>query len=133
MIEALIQLGIVLLAIAIGALLGALFLQFITRLVLKFTPPYGMAYKAVLIAGAVSVVVGFVTGFGLGIAGYEFSHPVQASMWPIGLVIATYVYGRVLVHPETGPIGFGKAFLISLTWVAIFIAIVVAISLLEIA
>ena len=53
MIELLIQLGIALLAVAIGALIGAVVLQYIAMLVVKFKPPYGMAYKAVFIAGAV--------------------------------------------------------------------------------
>ena len=115
MIELLIQLGIPVLALAIGALIGAVFLQYIAKLVVKFKPPYAMAYKAVFIAGAVSVIVGLIIGFSLGISGYENSQAIQLLMWPMGLVIATYVYGRVLAHPDTGLIGFGKAFMISLT------------------
>ena len=133
MIELLIQLGIALLAVAIGALIGAVVLQYIAKLVVKFKPPYRMSYKAVFIAGAVSVMVGLMIGFSLGISGYENGQVIQLLMWPIGLVIATYVYGRVLAKPDTGPIGFGKAFLISLTWLAIFMTILLISSVLEIA
>ena len=131
MIELLIQLGIALLAVAIGVLIGAVVLKYIAKLVVKFEPPYRMAYKAVFIAGAVSVMVGLIIGFSLGISGYENSQAIQLMMWPIGLVIATYVYGRVLAHPDTGPIGFGKAFMISLTWLAIFVSIVLISALVE--
>ena len=131
MIELLIQLGIVVLALALGAVIGAVFLQYIAKLVVKFKPPYGMAYKAVFIAGAVSVMVGLIFGFGLGVSGYENVQAIEPLMWPIGLVIATYVYGRVLAHPDTGPIGFGKAFMIWLTWLAIFVSIVLISALVE--
>jgi hypothetical protein len=99
---------------AIGALIGALFIQLGTKWIAKFKPSYGTAYLAAFLGYLASFVVGVVIGLFVGMSGHSFGgSPVVLSM-VIGFSVAAAIYGLLIKHPETGPIGFGKACLVAL-------------------
>jgi len=99
---------------AIAALIGALLVQLATHWVCKFKPPYGMAYKAIFLAYIASWVVGFFVGFMVAAAGGEIDSATYLLIIIIGFFVTSGLYGIMIKHPESGPIGFSKACLVSL-------------------
>lgn len=109
---------------AIGALIGALVVRFATNLVAKFIPPFGMAYKASFLGAIATYLIGFVLGFIVGASGNEFSGTGYLLLTVIGFFVYAAILGPMIKHPETGPIGFGKACLVSLAQVITMVVII---------
>lgn len=118
-------LGLALAVAVIQALIGALIIQVATKAVCQFRPPYGMAFKAVLIVAITMFAINAIThllnvhsSLGLGLAGL------------VGFIVGAAIYGRLLEGPS-GPIGTGRGALVSL--VAALVGILIAVVLLLIA
>jgi len=119
-----------LVGIGIVGTLGAVFLRVAAKLVAKFSPPFGTAFKASLFVFLV---------FWLGLMVGELISENLAAPWKylVALLVlalcvpiyATVVRGRIQ-HPETGPLTFGKAFLVSLVQVFLLVAFFAVFSLL---
>lgn len=109
---------------AIGALVGALVVRFATNLVAKFVPPFGMAYKASFLGTLATYLIGFVFGAIVGATGNEVSSTGYILLTAIGFFVYAAILGPMVKHPETGPIGFQKAFLVSLAQVITMVVII---------
>lgn len=109
-----------LIGIAIGSLVGALFIQFATERVCKFRPSYGTSYKAYFTAS----IIGYACSLGLAFAFYE-ANKIAYLFLAVGIsfFIGSMVYGKLIQNPASGPIGFSKGCLISLVLLLIGIAI----------
>ena len=128
--QALGQLFVVqILAAAVVALLGALIVQIVCKMVAKFMPPYGMAYKATFLGYVASVLVGFVVYFVIGALGQALTGTSTVLLMIIDLFVQAAIYSTMIKHPETGAIGFGKAcqmILVELIFGALLMALLMA-------
>ncbi|MBD3337654.1 MAG: hypothetical protein GF353_01010 [Candidatus Lokiarchaeota archaeon] len=114
MVQAIGQLIGQIIGAAIGALIGALIVQLACKMVVKFKPPYGIAYKATFLGYVASVLVGFVGGFVIGASGQQFTGTSIILLMAIGFFVQAAIYAHLIKHPETGAISFGKACIVSL-------------------
>lgn len=110
---------------ALGALIGALIIRFATKLVAKFVPPFGMAYKASFLGVAATYLTGYVFGIIDRASGNQFSSTRFILLTVISFFIYAVILGPMIKHPQTGPIGFGKACLVSLAQIITMVVIVV--------
>jgi len=110
----LVQLWNTMIVASLGALIGALAIQFSTRIVASFKPSYLMAFRAALLGSIVTSLI---------------CMAINASMEPppagqldwikivllalTGLTVYTAVIAPLIKHPEKGSIGFKKAILVS--------------------
>ena len=103
---------------AIVALLLALIVQIATAWIAKFTPKYAMAYKAVFLAFLAIILASTVLDIVLPTSIIPFAPDTFfRNLVPhlvLGFGLQCWVYGRMLKHPDTGPIGFGRACVVSL-------------------
>ncbi len=112
------------------ALVFALVLQPVVEHFFKFRPSYGMAYKASLSAQLVATLVGIIAIFLFVVAGFDLNTTVLVLCATASLATGTYIYGRMFVHPDIGPIGFKNALKITGTFLvvgAVFIGVILAI------
>jgi hypothetical protein len=99
-----------------------LIVQLAVKLISDFTPTFGIALKA----GILAILANFIF---YGFMKYILSVPVdQFSVkifcTAIYFFIPAGIYGRLIKHPESGPIGFYKACLVNLVYY--FIVAVIA-------
>jgi hypothetical protein len=95
------------LAAVFGAFMGAFFARLGTRWTLGFDANYWNAFSATLLAYAAAVVAGMLVH--------------MADMGKGGLVIlsvfyvaSALLYGRMLQHPQSGPIGLQQGFRVAI-------------------
>lgn len=108
---------------AIGSLLGALLLQHVTKAIAQYKPTYGAAYLASFVCSSVAFSADFVFARMViagacrpGFAGYSVLTIFLFALY-------SWLLGIILKHPGSGPIGFKSAALISLTCVAVIMAV----------
>jgi len=128
-----------LIGFVVTLLVGGLILKFSVKLLEKFSPSYGKCVLTVLLVGIASFAVSFVMSmvFGLGAAGMGASADPAAAMASMGaatmlsslvtlvitfLLLATGV-NLLIKHPDGRAIGFGRACLVSLLYVVIFMVL----------
>jgi len=97
------------LAVAVAALISAIFVRIACKMIAKFKPPYGMAYKAAFLGYLSSVLVGFGVGFVIGALGQSLTGTSAVLLIIFGFFVQAAIYSKMIKHPETGAIGFGKA------------------------
>jgi hypothetical protein len=97
------------LAVVVAALIGAIFVRIACKRIAKFKPPYGMAYKAAFLGYLSPVLVGLVVDFVLGALGQSLTGPSTVLLIIFVLFVQAALYSKMIKHPETGAIGFGKA------------------------
>ena len=103
---------IVLIIIAIVCLIGAVFLRIAAKLVDSLDVPFGEAYATVFIAALVGWAVGMILGFMA-----RAMPAVQFLSLPINLLVQAGVFAWRL------SITFGKALLISLVMIVLWIVV----------
>ncbi|NJD06489.1 MAG: hypothetical protein FIA97_08305 [Methylococcaceae bacterium] len=91
----------------VGGAIGALLLQYATKWAAKFKPPFTTALLLVGISWAAGVAID-----------YSVVIPLIAEWFGVMILASAaaqiYLYAILLKHPETGPIGYLKAFQIFL-------------------
>lgn len=112
--QVIIQLIGTIIGAAIGSLIGAVFVRLATHWVCKFTPAYGMAYVATFYSYLTCNIIGIFVGLMIGTTGNLFNPITIILLMVIGFFIGAAIYGIMIKHPESGPIGFGKACLVNL-------------------
>ncbi|RJP36917.1 MAG: hypothetical protein C4547_06575 [Phycisphaerales bacterium] len=98
---------------AIAALLGTGLILLGTKLTCKFTPPFRVAYKASVVAWAVAAMIAAAIDFPFRLLGHPFPLATLILALVVGFSVSASIYGRMLRHPEFGPIGYGRACLVS--------------------
>jgi hypothetical protein len=116
------------------SLINALMIQIFTHWVCGFKPKYGTVYIACLLGNMASnlIMAPLQLLFAL-IDDPSLVIPLWLIASAFCFVIYVYILGLLLVHPERGPIGFGKACLVVLLGMLVALVIggiLVAISLL---
>jgi hypothetical protein len=109
---------------AIGALVGALLLRFATRLVAKFVPPFGEAFLATLYGMTAAFLLGFAFVAIVRASENNFSGPAVALVTVINFLAYSVILRLMIKDPKVGPMGFGKACLVSFTQVITMVSIV---------
>ena len=116
------------------ALIQALVLQYATKLIINFKPSFVYAYKVSLLAYLGGFLVGFCYGFLRGLLNAISNEPSDVGGNSIAILISLVVqaatYAVLIKHPDTGPIGFGKAILVTLVQMVILLLTVGAIFIL---
>ena len=112
--EGIVQLIGMLIGATVGALIGAVFVRLATRMVAGFTPPFGTSWLAAYLGFAASIIIVFVAGISLGASRGHVDASANILLMVIGFFVQAAIYGSLLKHPESGPIGFGKACLVSI-------------------
>lgn len=106
------------------ALVYALVLQPVVEYFFKFRPSYGMAYKASLSAQLVGTIAGIIAIVLFNIAGFDLNIIVLVLSATASLATGTYIYGRMFVHPDIGPIGFKNALKITGTFLVVAVILI---------
>lgn len=135
------QLGILLIpmlvGLVLGVLVGALILKLSVKLVEKFSLPYGRACLTVIVAFALGFAINFVIGLVIGLiaagAGLvSASDPsglvgLQLVSGGIGLVVGFFINAAVInwmvKRPDGSALGFGRACLVALVYLLIFVVL----------
>ena len=127
-------------------LLGGLILKFSVKLIEKFSPSYGRSVLTVFLAGIISFVVSIILAmvFGLGAAGMGAagadSEAAMASMGlmsilinlvsaAIGFVVMAFSINLLIKRPDGSAMGFGRACLISLLYMAVMVVLFVIVGI----
>ncbi len=110
-------------AMAIGALPGAGLVMLGTRLTCRFTPPFRVAYKGTLWVGIATSMIAAAIDFPPRLFGASLPALTTGLALIIGFSVSASIYGRMLRHPELGPIGYGRACLVSAIQFAVMSAI----------
>jgi uncharacterized protein YacL len=92
-----------------------------TNWVCKFTPPYGKIYLALFLSNCAGFIIGFTTWFLHKSISEKSNITSTILLMIIGSITSYAIYGRIIKHPQTGPIGFGKSCLIHVIYI-LFIA-----------
>jgi hypothetical protein len=104
---------------AIGSFVIALFVQLGTIKIAKFKPSYGMAYKAAFFSSLSLLIIGFVGGVLFALFSVR-SFAVDSIALDttirffvgldtiIGFFLGAAIYGSLIKHPETDPIGLRR-------------------------
>jgi hypothetical protein len=98
----------------VGALIGGFFIRLATHLLLHFRPPFATAFAAALLATLVNAAVGFIVGPATDSMGVPLGWPAYIVLGLLGWVIYAAIVAKLIKHPDTGPITFRDALLISL-------------------
>ena len=114
-----VQLPAMLIGGLVGALIAAVFVRMATRIVAGFTPAFGSAWGASYLGFALSSLVGFLTGFIMTAKGHSVDPTTEICLFVVGLFVQAAVYGVVLKHPDTGPIGLFRGSLVCLVYLII--------------
>jgi hypothetical protein len=131
---------------AIFSIISAFVLQLLTRLIARFKLFYSTAYGVSFLSWFVVFifqVIGSLLSYKFEIKeipGAVPHSPWHESIYPPGaipystyiaaisaLLVISIIYGMRIEHPDTGPIGICKGFLIALANAALFILLVMAI------
>jgi hypothetical protein len=108
----------------LGAFMGAYFVQLGTSWTLGFKANFWNAFSATLLAYAAAVASGmFVAMAGMGKGGLV--------VLAVFYLVSAILYGRMLQHPETGPIGLQQGFRVAIVqlgfslaaWTALVVAL----------
>lgn len=103
----------------IGSLIGAIVLRAASKWVAKLDVPFGMAYWTVYISFIVNFILGFVVGLDP-LDAKEAVSVLQIILLPVGFFIQSGIISSRL------RLSFGKACLVSITMIGIFLGIVLA-------
>jgi len=121
-------------ASGIAALIGAVVIGLVTKLVLKFTPSYGIRYLAAF-CGYIPLFVGrFLLAEFLG---PDLAENTTALLMPITLIVVVWIvlqaaiYAVIIKEPKKGHIGLGSAFEISLYHCAVLAVVCLVIAVLR--
>lgn len=106
---------------AVGSLVGALLVQVATRIVAKFKPPYGMAYRAALFGVLAAMALGFVVGL-VAPPPERLLDGINIALFVAGFLIQSFVYGALIKDPSQAALGFHRGVLVALTQLAIVAA-----------
>lgn len=99
--------------VLLGSLINAVFVRIATRVKMKFNPPYSMAWKACATASFLSYSVSLLLG--LVLADQSDLEIRRTTVGLIaGFIIAAPVYGEMISHPQTGPIGLLNGLLVNI-------------------
>ncbi len=109
---------------AIGSLLGALIVQLATKRVVKFKPKYKTAYEAAFLGYLGSFTTGFLISLFGGILNSESTEKVLTLTMVVSFFVSSVIYGLIISHPNTGPIGFSNGCKISLVQLIIELIVV---------
>jgi hypothetical protein len=103
----------VVIVVLLGSLINAVFVRIATRVKMKFNPPYSMAWKACATASFLSYSVTLLLGLVL-----ADQSDLEIRTTTVGLIagfiIAVPVYGEMILHPQTGPIGLLNGLLVNI-------------------
>ena len=91
-------------AVLLGSLINAIFVRNATRIQMKFNPDYSMALKACATTSFLSYSVAILLAL---LLAHPSDFEVASSFIaiPASIIIAVPVYGKMILHPQTGPIG----------------------------
>ena len=100
--------------LAVGALIGAVIVQYATLVIAKYKPDYWHAYRATLAgtgAGLLLSTLGVVVlaALDVGIEGAMQFVPIA-----FGAILQGYLYGLLIMVPDRGPIGLCKGLIVTL-------------------
>ncbi len=113
-----------LLSVFIGSLIGAIVLRAASQWVAKLDVPFGKAYWTVFICSIVNFILGYVLGFVVGSTdSTEAVAVLQIILLPVGFFIQSGIISSLL------EISFGKACLVSITMIGIFLGIALVVGL----
>ncbi|VGO12017.1 hypothetical protein PDESU_00565 [Pontiella desulfatans] len=106
----------------VGSLIGALFLQGASKMVCKFSPPYGTAYGACFWSSIAGGFVGLILGFALAAESEEAAVIVPLV---IGFFISSGIVGGMLKNTDSESIGFGKGMGVVLVQTLLVVAVLI--------
>jgi hypothetical protein len=115
---------ILVVGLPLGAAFWAIFLRLFTKIVAKFSLAYSRAFLIMLAIFIINTIISFISGSIIFALTGDHSFPRFDVLITVFFVQA-FIYAKMLKHPETGPIGLSKGFLISLYIVLIDIAIII--------
>lgn len=99
----------------IATLVSAFSLTHATNFIASFKPSYRVALKGWILCLLASFVAAFSVGIVMGFFAIGSLYSQQLVGIAIGTAASSYVLGIVLKHPDTGPIGLKRGFLVVLT------------------
>lgn len=108
---------------AFGSLLGALLLQHVMKAVAEFKPTYEAAYMASFVCSSVAYGAEFIFSRIVIAGGYKPGFAGYGLLALVLFILYSWLLGILIKHPESGAIGFKRAAVISLTCLAVVIAI----------
>ena len=111
----------------IGSFVIALFVQLGTKKIAKFEPSYGIAYVATFLSSLSLLIIGFVVGLFASLSGHYSTDVPIVLVSIIGFFVGATIYGTLIKHPETGPIGFRGGLPIELILIISFGPIIITI------
>src|SRR5262245_7049447 len=94
---------------ALGALVGAVFLQSSVRYVLRFRPPFGICWWASFLSFCAAVLANMIALGALRLPQDGSSRKGFAISLVIGFLMQTMVCSSLIKTPEEEPIGFWRA------------------------
>lgn len=120
--------------VAVASLVNAVFVRLGCRILFRLPVGFGRAYLAsVAGAGAALLVnLGVNCSALLAFPGWrDGGVPAGLGLLFLAVAVATHgaCYGRMIRHPETGPIGFGRGVLVAVTGLCAGLAVVFALTL----
>lgn len=113
---------------AFASVLSAIVVRVTTKLVARFTPPFGAAYMASFFGFSLGSAVSGAGEFVLSAFGIQASVMISRLIMLMGFFPYAGILGLMIKHPETGPIGFGKGCLVLLIAAMICIGVYIGIS-----
>ena len=90
--------------VLLGSLINAIFVRNATRIQMKFIPPYSMAFNASATTSFLSYSVAILLALLLAQPS-DFEVALNFFVIAANIIIAVPVYGKMILHPQTGPIG----------------------------
>ena len=102
------------LGFAVGALIGAVIVQYATMVLIKYRPAYWHAYRATLV-GTISGYLGSMLAItALGFLGVVLGSDLQYLPLVLGGILQGYLYGLLIRVPSGKGIGFCKGLFVTL-------------------
>ena len=96
-------------AYAIGMLISAVPLAACLinacRVLVRFTPSSATAFAIAILTVAIEFTIGFVVGIALAAFDTPSTEIAVITALGMGIVVRCPIYGRLLKHPTTGPVG----------------------------
>ncbi len=100
------EIGIGLLLLPFIVAISAVILRWLNKKISKFDISFSKAFKVELLIGVVSIALSIVLG-AIGIWANSFAI-INLVVLVLFFLLGTPFYAKMLVHPEKGPIGWGK-------------------------
>ncbi|MCS1409441.1 MAG: hypothetical protein M2R45_02622 [Verrucomicrobia subdivision 3 bacterium] len=94
---------------AIAVLVGTLVVQFTTKKIANFKPPYGTTFLASLIGYLANYAIGFIVGFTITINKGEVSGMVMLLTLVIAFFVQAMFYSFMLKSPDGVTLGYRRA------------------------